>query len=253
MELFLMLTFLFFVGSVSGWIIELIFRRFILRDKLVINPGFLVGPYLPIYGFGLCIFFLLSQIPLNGILVIFIMAATVTLIEYIAGLIFIKKMGIMLWDYSNSWGNIDGIICPLYSFFWLVAAAIYYYFINPYIMTSLNWLHNNLAFSFFIGMFFGIIIIDFVYSTNLVVKIKKLAKDMNLVVKYDELKIAIAEEIKKRKEKYSFLFAVNPQFEKLEQSLTQYAKKQAKNAKKLTKSVNLFIKTKLTRKEKKGS
>lgn len=245
MELFLMLAFLFFIGSISGWIIELIFRRFILRDKLVINPGFLVGPYLPIYGFGLCIFFLLSQINLNGILVILIMAAAVTLVEYIAGLIFIKRMGIMLWDYSANWGNIDGVICPLFSFFWLIAAAIYYYFINPYILTSLAWLHNNLAFSFFIGMFFGIIIIDFAYSTNLVVKIKKLAKEMNLVVKYDELKLAIAEGIKKRKEKYSFLFAVNPQLEKLEQSLTEYTKRQAKNAKKLERSVHLFIKNKL--------
>ena len=49
----LFLQFIFFVGCTLGWILELFFRR-IVHGKWV-NPGFLVGPYLPIYGFGLVI------------------------------------------------------------------------------------------------------------------------------------------------------------------------------------------------------
>lgn len=123
MEFFLTLTFLFAVGAFCGWVIELIFRR--LNSKKWINPGFLHGPYLPLYGCGLVLLFLIARIPLGGIspvwvryvVLLAIICAVMTLIEYIAGLIFIKGMGIKLWDYSARPGNIQGIICPLFSLF----------------------------------------------------------------------------------------------------------------------------------------
>ena len=52
MSFVLLLAFLFFVGSLTGWVLELFYRRFVSQKKWV-NPGFLSGPYLPIYGFGL--------------------------------------------------------------------------------------------------------------------------------------------------------------------------------------------------------
>ena len=133
MNIFLILTFLFFIGSLFGWILELFFRRFISSKKWI-NPGFLVGPYLPLYGFGICIFYSLSQINLPGPLVVIIMALAVTLLEYIGGIVFIKGMGVKLWDYSKEWGNIKGIICPLYTMLWGILGAIYYYLINPYVL-----------------------------------------------------------------------------------------------------------------------
>ena len=51
MTVFLQIVFIFYLGSTFGWIIELIFRRIV--HKKWVNPGFLIGPYLPIYGFGL--------------------------------------------------------------------------------------------------------------------------------------------------------------------------------------------------------
>ena len=45
----------------------------------------------------------------------FIMALVMTLIEYLVGLLSIHVMGIRLWDYSHCWGNIQGIICPLFT------------------------------------------------------------------------------------------------------------------------------------------
>ena len=152
MILFLRLAFLFSVGSLAGWVLELFYRR-LVSSKQWINPGFLVGPYVPLYGFGVCTFYLLAQIPLNGIAVVIIMALTVTLIEYIAGIIFIKGMGVKLWDYSDRWGNIDGLICPLYTVLWGILGAMYYYLANPFVKTSLAWLQDNLAFSFVIGYF----------------------------------------------------------------------------------------------------
>ena len=56
MSVFLTLAYLFFIGSVFGWVLELFFRKFFSSsnpEHKWINPGFCTGPYLPIYGCGL--------------------------------------------------------------------------------------------------------------------------------------------------------------------------------------------------------
>ena len=137
MNFFLKLAFLFCIGSLLGWCIEVLFRRFFSAKKWI-NPGFLVGPYLPLYGFSLCTLYLLAMLeefipisfPVLRKLVLFaVMALCVTAIEYVTGLIFIKRLKIKLWDYSDCWGNVDGVICPLFTFFWALLSAAYYYFI----------------------------------------------------------------------------------------------------------------------------
>ena len=245
MNVFLTLAFLFFIGSIMGWVLELFFRRIVSKGEWI-NPGFLVGPYLPLYGFGLCIFYLLSQIKLDdSVIIILIMTATVTMIEYIAGLIFIKGMGVKLWDYSNNWGNVDGLICPLYTLFWGILATMYYYLVNPYVLNSLSWLADNLAFSFFIGFFFGVIIIDTVYSTNLIVKVRKFAREKGLIVKYEELKSSILEQALKNKEKYSFVFAISNNVKTIEKHINAYMKLQIKRTDKIKKTINIFIRDKV--------
>lgn len=65
MSMFLTLAFLFFVGSVAGWVLELFFRRFLSDanpERKWINPGFCTGPYLPLYGVGLCVLYLIVSL-----------------------------------------------------------------------------------------------------------------------------------------------------------------------------------------------
>lgn len=167
MSVFLVVAFLFFSGSLVGWILELFWRRFFSKnnaEKKWINPGFLNGPYLPLYGFSLCLLFSLSFIDVSAIsnevvqkIVLFVlMALCITVLEFIAGLIFIKGMKIKLWDYSKNWLNIKGIICPQYSFYWVVLSGIYYFFIHPQIVEWLYWFTNHVSFSFVIGFFYGV-------------------------------------------------------------------------------------------------
>ena len=157
----------------------------------------MVGPYVPLYGTGLCILYLVSRLaqsrqiadPVwNNILMLLLMAAAMTAIEYIAGIMTLKVMHTRLWDYSKRWGNIDGLICPLFSAIWALMGAAYYFLVDPYILRALDWLSRNLAFSFVIGAFFGVFAIDFVYSTQLMVKIRNFAREKNVVVRYEELK-----------------------------------------------------------------
>ncbi|MGN1115336.1 MAG: putative ABC transporter permease [Candidatus Ornithomonoglobus sp.] len=200
MNIFLIFAFLFFAGSVCGWCLELLFRRFFSKNnpsKKWVNPGFLNGTYLPIYGFGLCALYAMTMLEefiyvdnavLQKIILFILMAAAMTVIEYIAGIIFIKGMNIKLWDYSEEWGNVQGIICPRFSFFWAVLSALYYFLIHPHVLDGIRWLSENLAFSFFIGLFFGVFIIDVSYSLNLTVKIRQFAAENKVIIKYEHLK-----------------------------------------------------------------
>lgn len=209
MDLFLTLAFLFFIGSVTGWVLEVLFRRFFSRsnpERKWINPGFCSGPYIPLYGVGLCLLYLIAMLedvsPIaspfwNKAALFALMAVAMTAIEYIAGIACLKFANLRLWDYSNDWGNVQGIICPLFSLIWALMGAAYYFFIHPHILSALGWLSQNLAFSFVIGLFFGFFIIDVAQSAQLAAKLKKFAKDNDVIVRYEHIKShirAIAEQ-----------------------------------------------------------
>ena len=209
MNLFLTLAFLFFVGSMAGWVLELVFRNVVHRGGKWINPGCCTGPYVPLYGFGLCTLFLLAGLETFNIIadpfwnkagLFAAMAVSMTVIEYIAGILCLKVLKVRLWDYSDRWGNIQGIICPLFSFFWAVLGAVYYFLIHPHILDALAWLSNNLAFSFFIGLFFGVFLIDVAHSAQLVARLRKFAAENDVVVKYESIKA----HIRNSQKKYSF-------------------------------------------------
>lgn len=213
MNILLVLAYLFFIGSVIGWFLELFYRNLRRGSKKWINPGFCTGPYLPIYGIGLCVLFLLASLEQhsfiadpfwNKAMLFLFMALGMTLIEYLAGLFCLKYFKVRLWDYSENWGNIQGIICPQFSAAWAVLGAVYYFLIHPYILDGLSWLSQNLAFSFFIGMFFGIFVIDVVNSAQLVVKLKQIAEENRVVFTYEGIKEHIRTAQKKASHRYHF-------------------------------------------------
>lgn len=216
MNIFLTLAFLFFVGSVSGWILEVSFRRFISSanpERKWINPGFCTGPYLPIYGCGLCVLYLIAGFEkyefikspiLNKAVLFCAMAVCMTAIELIAGMWCLKVTKVRLWDYSNEWGNFQGVICPKFSLIWAVFGAAYYFLVHPHIINALTWLSHNLAFSFVIGLFFGIFIMDAAWSAQLVAKLKKYAEENNVVIRYEAIKRSIRQHHDRTRQKYNF-------------------------------------------------
>lgn len=238
------LCFLFFVGSCLGWCAEVLFRRFFSAKKWI-NPGFLTGPYLPLYGFGLTFMYGVSYIPIHTgaewadkLLLILIAGVLLTALEYVAGIIFIKGMRIKLWDYSSQPGNIQGIICPLFSLIWTAAAAIYIVFIHRYITGWVSWFVNHLGFAFFVGLFFGVFIVDLCHSLDLSVKIRKFANENKIVVSFEKLKESVKDGIERGKEraaqrlertrekikKASFLFAFRSG-KSVQEMLADYLKK----------------------------
>ena len=228
MTVFLQIVFIFYLGSTFGWTIELFFRRIV--HKKWVNPGFLIGPYLLIYGFGLVfltnIYFIFQSQSINPIIVILLMGFVMTLIELIGRLISLKNK-IRLWDYRDRWLNYKGIICPLFSVIWTIVGALYYYIIAEDIINALGWFSENIAFSYILGIFTGLIIIDAFYSCKLYSKIKKYAKENNIIIKYEQLKVDIKEFQKSAREKYSFLNSFN-QTKPLKNYLNLYKEKTKK-------------------------
>lgn len=216
MNILLALAFLFFIGSVFGWVLEVLFRRFISSanpERKWINPGFCTGPYLPLYGCGLCILYLIASLeklelisnPIWSKLVLFLaMAVCMTAIEYIAGIYSLKVAKVRLWDYSREWGNIQGVICPKFSLAWAALGALYYFLVHPYILGGLEWLSGNLAFSFFIGLFFGVFAVDVAQSAQLVAKLKKYAEENNVIIRYEAIKAEIRRKHDQAKKRYHF-------------------------------------------------
>ena len=224
MAIFLLYLFLFIVGCVFGWVLEVLFRRFFSAKKWV-NPGFMKGPWLPLYGFGLITMFTMTYLvvsffpdsmhfynPLGGLfgrdytsgpiindlIPIALMWVSMILLEFIAGLIFIKGFHVKLWDYSNMKGNIMGIICPLFNIFWLAIAVIFYYGVNPFLylgaINVYNYMFGNngvgahFGFIFGMGIVYGLLIWDFITSIGLFAKISKFSKEKGILDKYEDIK-----------------------------------------------------------------
>lgn len=212
-DILLIIAFLFFIGSSLGWVIEVIFRRLVTAKKWI-NPGFLTGPYLPLYGFGVIGLFGISRLPihtgqawLDAVLIILLMGLSMTLIEYIAGLIFIRGMKIRLWDYSDRWGNIQGIICPLFTFFWFIVSAVFYFFIDDSVLKALTWFVHHIEFSFVVGLFMGVFLVDLGHAWHVSAKISNFAKENKIVVNLEKLKLTLYEKWEEREQKHpNFLF-----------------------------------------------
>lgn len=213
MKTFITLCLLFIVGGSCGWAIELFFRRFV--HKKWVNPGFLVGPCLPLYGTGVVFLYIICSFDYSfianevcrAVFVIALITVAMTLVEYVTGLIFIVGLKVKLWDYSKRPGNIQGIICPLFTFFWGVIGAAYCLFVHPLLMKAVAWINLNEIYSFFIGMYYGVLVIDIFYSFNVVNKIRAWAKEKNVTVKLEEFRLSVKLKAEQIKQKTNFLLS----------------------------------------------
>lgn len=249
----LALSMLFSSGSLLGWIIEVLFRRYSTdnKERIWINPGFLCGPCLPLYGFGLITLFLLANLEkfiatdnayLKKAILFLIMAAAMTAIEFIAGEIFILRKHIKLWDYSDMRFNYKGIVCVRYSVYWAALGGMYYFFIHPVILRYIDWFYDNPLFSFVIGIFYGILIVDLGYSFEITAKIKTFAEENRMIIRFEELKKHIRISAQQHKEKYLFMRALESE-RSIKEQLKSYMEKQLEQAK--NGKLNDFIDSKL--------
>lgn len=99
----------FFIYAVAGWVWEEIITS--IPAKKLLNRGFLIGPYCPIYGFGATIFVAtLSQL-INPVAIFLAGAIIASILEYSTSWVMEKLFHARWWDYSNHYFNLQGRIC----------------------------------------------------------------------------------------------------------------------------------------------
>ena len=103
----LWLWFLFY--SVVGWVYESVLIS--VRERRLVNRGFLNGPLCPIYGVGAVLMIVLLE-DFDNPLVIFVLAALIaSALEYVTSWVMEVLFHARWWDYSRARFNLNGRIC----------------------------------------------------------------------------------------------------------------------------------------------
>lgn len=160
---------IFMFYSFLGWLMEVILG--LINNKKFINRGFLIGPYCPIYGYGLLsIVFLLKNYTDNA-LVLFILSMVICLVlEYLTSYFMELIFKARWWDYSDKKFNINGRVCLEYAIFFGLGGSLIMYVVHPFILGVVNSFSNNILLIIGIILFL-IYLIDNIISFNTVLKI----------------------------------------------------------------------------------
>ena len=163
---------LFMTYSFIGWIIEII-DRFKVNKKIV-NRGFLIGPYIPIYG-SCAIVMLLLLHSVKSPTILFLSCILIASIgEYLTSYVMEKVFHARWWDYSDYKFNLNGRICLINCLGFGVLGFILIKYLNNFlynIYSNFSIITINILFYILITIF----IIDLIVSFNVIFKIKNMS------------------------------------------------------------------------------
>lgn len=165
----------FIIYCLIGWIYETTLVS--TREKRFVNRGFLIGPFLPIYGSG-AIIMIFSTLPVrnNIILTFFFGMASATILEYYTGEAMLRLFHARYWDYTGKFMNVNGHICLECSIVWGSASVLLVNLIHKpvyKIVSSINvTLLGILDWLFIIGF-----VLDFYLSLRQAIDLRKFIDD----------------------------------------------------------------------------
>ena len=183
---------LFLLYSIIGYIAEVVSCSITLK-KIVLNRGFLIGPYLPIYGFGCLIMVWLLFRYEDDLLVLFIMSAFFcTVLEYFTSLLMEKIFKLRWWDYSNRKFQINGRVCLDNALLFGLGGILVVKVLHPFLSGVVYLLPSSITIWLAIILFF-IFLFDFVESSYIIVRLKinvdnYIHKDATRKIKQEVLK-----------------------------------------------------------------
>lgn len=183
----------FVIYSFLGWVLESIVRS--ICEKKIINTGFLIGPFCPIYGFGAIIMILfLNSFKNNIILLFFIALIALSFWEYIVGVFLEKLFKTKYWDYSDHKFNYKGRICLTNSLAWGVLGVLFIRYIHPFIIEILTYVN-------FQYMAIASTIVTLILFIDAIISVVKIKNIQSTLKKIEELNKQIKEKLLEIKEK----------------------------------------------------
>lgn len=199
--------FVFAFCCTAGWVLEVIYRS--IESKSFINPGFMSGCCLPIYGAGGLALYMLC-LPANSLIsepglrlaAIFIGGSIVmTVIEFIGGTLALKIYNLKLWDYSDRKFNYKGLICLRFSIYWGICCLVFYLLfysglnrIAVHALESYGWVLLT-------GFYYGIFSVDLAESMHLASKLKEYSKTIKATVHMEHIKSVAREALELKRNK----------------------------------------------------
>lgn len=173
----------FFIYGCAGWAVEVVYAA--LKERRLVNRGFLCGPICPIYGFGMvALTHALALLPFTGgdgpgWLETFVVGAIVTtLIELIGGIILYKLYGTRWWDYSHLPGNIGGYICPQFTVLWGLGSMVMVKIVHPALLRAQSPL-PLVYILWFDGILLVLFVIDVAVSTAAAIGLNRRLKQID--------------------------------------------------------------------------
>ena len=156
------LVIVFFIYSFAGWFMESFGG--IYKEKKIINRGFLIGPYCPVYGCGVVLITILLEKYKNDFMTLFILSTVLCgSLEYFTSFAMEKLFHARWWDYHNKKFNINGRICLETMLPFGIAGSIILCILNPFIYSKLSVLSDK-TMNIISGTLAAIFFIDFIIS-----------------------------------------------------------------------------------------
>ena len=170
MQFFFDYFIIFFIYSVLGWIAETIFVS--AKFNQLLNRGFLIGPYCPIYGVGSVGMILYLEQYKDNFITVFILGVVIcSILEYFTSYIMEVLFKTRWWDYSDKKFNLNGRVCGENSILFGIGGVFVLYIIHPILTYCLDKINNALLFGFSVGLFL-IFLIDLILSLNIINRLK---------------------------------------------------------------------------------
>lgn len=195
----------FLIFSFLGWCAEVVVAS--VRKKKVVNRGFFIGPFCPIYGLSIVISNLLLRHISSAFFVLtggIIIAIT---IQLVTGYLMKKFLHIRSWDYSHLKLNLKGNVYLPLSFLFGLLIMIIIRWILPLIDKLMAFVPNFVELIVFIAASV-LILLDIISAVAIGLKLKKQAKSLKNVT--DKILNARANggseaDIEKLKEEYEII------------------------------------------------
>ena len=127
----------FFIYSFLGWAWESAYVS--IKNKKLVNRGFINGPLCTIYGAGaVTIYLLLRPFEKNLALLYLGGVITATALEYVTGWIMETVFHTRWWDYSNKKFNLHGYISLASSLLWGAFSILLFKLLQPFVSWNTN-------------------------------------------------------------------------------------------------------------------
>ena len=135
----------FVLFSFLGYLLECVVLS-IEKKRLVLDRGFMKGPFCIIYGFGaLIIPALLRPFSHNLFLLFAAGMLLATVLEYLTGIAMMRLFGSLWWDYSHKPFNYRGIICLESSLAWGLLGLFFFYYLDGWVRTAVGYIPGRIS------------------------------------------------------------------------------------------------------------